>query len=243
MPDDAAPVGFAANGQPGDDAKIDDLALGNPRQILEPGTVRRNRGVGYVTTIVVCDDKLLRDQTVRALESTGRVKVVSSVGAPVQAAAGSRAPVDVILVCLKDGQIPVVDAPLTLRTPPHWLVSAQRASAALALACVDLQLSSVAPLRSLEQMVAAVELCAQGIRFHSADLVRLLPRRLGPDAWTSTEIEMLLLLREGLPLKQISARLNYSGGAVRNMCSRLYRRLGARNRFQAVSEACRKGLL
>ncbi len=196
-----------------------------------------------VATVVAADDEMVRERTGRALSVTGRIKIVGSVADPSQALTGLREPFDVLLYCILNDQIPTDRARPTHRPPPYWLIAAERASAALAQACVGLRASSVIPVRSAEQLAAAVELSAQGFEFHGADLIRMLPQRRGSDSWTETDVQILLLLRQGEPLQRIAHRLHYSQGAARNICSRLYRRLGVRNRFQAVREARRIGLL
>ena len=60
---------------------------------------------------------------------------------------------------------------------------------------------------------------------------------------TRREIEVLLLLAEGLPNKLICRRLNISSGTVKIHVSRVLAELGVCSRLQAVIAAQRLGLL
>ena len=60
---------------------------------------------------------------------------------------------------------------------------------------------------------------------------------------TSRQQEILPLLAEGMPNKQIAGTLGVTEGTIKQHLKDLFRRLGARNRTQAVKEARRLGLL
>jgi DNA-binding NarL/FixJ family response regulator len=60
---------------------------------------------------------------------------------------------------------------------------------------------------------------------------------------TSRQQEILPLLAEGMPNKRIAATLGVTEGTIKQHLKDLFRRLGARNRTQAVKEARRLGLL
>lgn len=60
---------------------------------------------------------------------------------------------------------------------------------------------------------------------------------------TSRQQEILPLLAEGMPNKQIAGTLGVTEGTVKQHLKDLFKRLGARNRTQAVKEARRLGLL
>ncbi len=60
---------------------------------------------------------------------------------------------------------------------------------------------------------------------------------------TSRQQEILPLLAEGMPNKQIADTLRVTEGTIKQHLKELFRRLGARNRTQAVKEARRLGLL
>ena len=60
---------------------------------------------------------------------------------------------------------------------------------------------------------------------------------------TSRQHEILPLLAEGMPNKRIADALSVTEGTVKQHLKDLFRRLGVRNRTQAVKEAQRLGLL
>jgi two-component system, NarL family, nitrate/nitrite response regulator NarL len=60
---------------------------------------------------------------------------------------------------------------------------------------------------------------------------------------TSRQKEILPLLAEGMPNKQIAGALGVTEGTIKQHLKDLFKRLGARNRTQAVKEARRLGLL
>jgi DNA-binding NarL/FixJ family response regulator len=64
-----------------------------------------------------------------------------------------------------------------------------------------------------------------------------------PSPLTSRQEEILGLLAEGMPNKQIADTLGVAEGTIKQHLKDLFRRLGARNRTQAVKEARRIGLL
>jgi DNA-binding NarL/FixJ family response regulator len=60
---------------------------------------------------------------------------------------------------------------------------------------------------------------------------------------TSRQLQLLPLLADGMPNKRIADLLGVTEGTVKQHLKELFRRLNARNRTQAVSEARRLGLL
>ena len=63
------------------------------------------------------------------------------------------------------------------------------------------------------------------------------------DALTSRQLQILPLLADGMPNKQIADALGVTEGTIKQHLKELFRRLNARNRTQAVQEARRLGLL
>ncbi|MFC6016870.1 LuxR C-terminal-related transcriptional regulator [Plantactinospora solaniradicis] len=60
---------------------------------------------------------------------------------------------------------------------------------------------------------------------------------------TDRELEVLRIVAEGLPLKEIARRLFLAHGTVRNHLSVIMRKTGTRNRLEAVRQAQRAGWL
>ena len=65
----------------------------------------------------------------------------------------------------------------------------------------------------------------------------------GSIALSSRELNVLSLVARGLSNKQIAIKLGISDKTVRNHLSRIFRKLDAGNRTQAVMNAMRVGLL
>ena len=65
----------------------------------------------------------------------------------------------------------------------------------------------------------------------------------GGETLTARQLDILPLLAEGLPNKQIADALGVTEGTVKQHLKDLFKRLSARNRTQAVKEARRLGLL
>jgi two-component system, NarL family, nitrate/nitrite response regulator NarL len=63
------------------------------------------------------------------------------------------------------------------------------------------------------------------------------------DSFTARQLDILPLLAEGMPNKQIAGALGVTEGTVKQHLKELFRRLNAHNRTQAVKEARRLGLL
>jgi DNA-binding CsgD family transcriptional regulator len=68
------------------------------------------------------------------------------------------------------------------------------------------------------------------------------PRRAGLGL-SAREKEVLRLVADGLPTKQISASLSITERTVKFHVNSIFRKLGADNRAQAVALAAQRGLL
>jgi len=64
-----------------------------------------------------------------------------------------------------------------------------------------------------------------------------------PTNITNAEIEALLLLKRGLIIKEVAAKLNISENAVKQRMSNVRRKLGARTTIHAASLAQQYGLI
>lgn len=103
---------------------------------------------------------------------------------------------------------------------------------------------------SAEELAAAVAAAAQGL----AALPRAWAERLNhprpaaladppADPLTARELEVLALLSEGLPNKQIAGRLQISEHTVKFHIASIFGKLGAASRTEAVSIGARQGLI
>lgn len=71
----------------------------------------------------------------------------------------------------------------------------------------------------------------------------LAPQDLTPSGFTHREIDVLLLVSEGLDLQKIAEKLHYSERTVKNILYQFMKRLKLRNRAHAVAYAIRSGLI
>ncbi len=109
----------------------------------------------------------------------------------------------------------------------------------------------VHPDASPETLLAAVQAVAQGLVVLPPALVMLrLPRAdlavsdtSLQESLTSREQEVLLLLSQGLPNKQIARELQISEHTVKFHVSSVYAKLGVSSRTEAISEGVRRGLV
>lgn len=60
---------------------------------------------------------------------------------------------------------------------------------------------------------------------------------------TPREVEVLQLMHYGFTNKKIAQKLDLSSGTVRNLTSNIYRKMGVKNRTEAVKRAIDLGLL
>ncbi len=81
--------------------------------------------------------------------------------------------------------------------------------------------------------------------FTAADLAEAMRRRLAPSGpqLSSREAEVLHLLAEGLGVAAIARKLYVSESTAKTHISKIYEKLGAANRAQAIMLAIRQGLL
>lgn len=96
------------------------------------------------------------------------------------------------------------------------------------------------------EVVAAVRHAACAPRaFSATDLAEAMKRKLSPagPGLSPREREVLQLLADGLSVAQISRELYISDSTTKTHISKLYDKLGATNRAQALMSALRLGLL
>ncbi|MBV9097765.1 MAG: response regulator transcription factor [Frankiaceae bacterium] len=97
-----------------------------------------------------------------------------------------------------------------------------------------------------EDVVAAARHAAASPEaFSAADLANAMKRRLAPTGpqISPREREVLGLLADGLAVAQIAKKLYISESTAKTHISKLYEKLGAGNRAQAIMTAMRMGLI
>ncbi|MET9505535.1 LuxR C-terminal-related transcriptional regulator [Streptomyces sp. NPDC006259] len=192
-----------------------------------------------VRILVVHEEALLRSALVQLLRSDDTLEV-SSMCPRADAIDHDALPTDVCVVdgeCLQGTGEGEGEAhhtpfwarcgdPLVVLTTPKRPGVLRRAFDAGALGLVDKN----APA---QRLITAVHTVAKGERFLDAALtVPLLEGSVMP--LTARELSVLSLAAEGTPMAEIAARLHLSRGTVRNYMATAVRKVGARNRVDAI---------
>jgi DNA-binding NarL/FixJ family response regulator len=208
--------------------------------------------VGNGTRVMLVDDHvLIREGLRRAFERTEEFQVVGEAGSVADAVrlAGELQPDVVVMdVRLPDGS--GLDAARTLRQgrPDVGIV-------VLTMYAGDEQLfdalesgasAFVAKSAPAEDVItAARHAAAAPANFSAADLAGAMRRRLDPGGpqLTPREREILELLGDGMAIPAIAKQLYISESTAKTHVSKLYEKLGAANRAQALMTAVRLGLI
>jgi DNA-binding NarL/FixJ family response regulator len=142
------------------------------------------------------------------------------------------------------------DAP---RAAPAAVLLAEEADGAWAADALRSGARAVLPRgASASEIVAAVEAAAAGLVVIHPDLadalLPALPRAVPPppngtQTLTPREVEVLGMLAEGLPNKQIAPRLGITEHTVKYHIASIFAKLGASSRTEAVTIGARRGLV
>jgi DNA-binding NarL/FixJ family response regulator len=204
------------------------------------------------TAVLLVDDHdLIRQGLRRAFERAEDFTVVGEAAtvADALAAVESKSP-DVVTmdVRLPDGN--GIDAVRRLRAAHPQLgivVLTMYAEDEHLLGALDAGASAfVAKDAPAEDVVAAARHAAAAPdAFSATDLAEAMRRRLTPPApsLSPRETEVLSLLADGLAVAQIAKTLYISESTTKTHISKLYDKLGAANRAQALMTAMRRGLI
>ena len=203
------------------------------------------------TVVLVDDHDLIRQGLARAFERADDFRVVGQAGTVIEGQRFVRelAPAVVVTdVRLPDGtgldlvrslrqQEPVIGiVVLTMYAGDDQLFEAMEAGAS-AFVAKDVPADAV---------IAAARHAHSSPRvFTAADLTEAMQRRLSPTEprLSPREVEVLKLLAEGLGVSAISRGLFVSESTAKTHISKIYEKLGASNRAQAIMKAVRSGLL
>ena len=206
---------------------------------------------GRTRVVLVDDHVLIREGLRRAFEHTDEFEVVGEAGSVADAVAlvGELTPDVVVMdVRLPDGS--GLDAARALRASQP-----QVGIVVLTMYAGDEQLfdalesgasAFVAKSAPAEDVVtAARHAAAAPTNFSAADLAGAMRRRLEPGGpqLTHREREILELLSDGLAIPAIAKQLFISESTAKTHVSRVYEKLGAANRAQALMTAVRLGLI
>jgi DNA-binding NarL/FixJ family response regulator len=204
-----------------------------------------------IRVMLVDDHQLVRQAVARAVDGEPDLRVVAEAGTLREAGAlvGLERPdVIVVDVSLPDGNgVELVRTArellpssgivvLTMHSDDETLLHALEAGAS-ALVLKSATLDSV--VDAVRRSAAAPDV------FAAAGLAAALRRRseVQPTRLTPRESEVLVLLRDGLSVAQVARKLFMSESTVKTHIARIYDKLGANNRAQALMSAIRQGLV
>ena len=204
-----------------------------------------------ITVLLVDDHELIREGLRRALEREPDVEVVAEVASVSEGVAmGRKSEPTVAIVDLRlpDGNgLEVVRALRAQSSDMGIVVLTMYAGDNQLFDALEAGASAFVPKSApAEEIVAAARHAASSPHsFTSADLADALKRRTSPQGpqLSPREREVLQLLADGLGVSQISRQLFISDSTTKTHISKLYDKLGAGNRAQALMTALRLGLL
>jgi DNA-binding NarL/FixJ family response regulator len=192
--------------------------------------------------MLVDDHQLVREAVARALDGEPDLEVVAQAGSLAEGVAlFGRVDVDVVVVdvTLPDGnglELVRVARPssntlgivvLTMHADDDTLLNA------LDTATLDAVVDAVRRSITNPDVFSAAGVAAALRRRTAGDQVRLTPR----------ETEVLEMLRDGLSVSQVARKLFMSESTVKTHIAKVYDKLGASNRAQALMRAIRQGII
>jgi DNA-binding NarL/FixJ family response regulator len=223
------------------------LSIERPR-----GAVTRQAATRQIRVVLVDDHQLIRGGLKRAFESEGDIEVVGeagSVAGALKAVERFRPDVLVTDVRLPDGDgIALTSQVRTAHPTMGIVILTMYAGDGQLFAALDAGASGfVGKDVPADEVVAAARHAAANPRaFTARDLAGALRRReaapAGPKL-SKREREVLDLLVDGLSISQSARRLYIAEATAKTHVQRIYEKLGAANRAQAVMAAVRLGLV
>ena len=204
-----------------------------------------------ITVMLADDHELIREGLRRAFEREDDLEVVAEAASVAEAiAVGCKMTPDVSIVDLRlpDGNgLDIVRALRAHSVDMGIVVLTMYAGDTQLFDALEAGASAFVPKSApAEEIVAAARHAAAAPQsFTSADLAEAMKRRMSPQGpQLSPRVrEVLLLLADGLGVSQISRQLFISDSTTKTHISKLYEKLGAANRAQALMTALKLGLL
>lgn len=205
-----------------------------------------------MTRVILVDDHhLVRQAVGRAMDDEPDLEVVGQGGSVAEGLAlvtRSGTDVFVVDVSLPDGSgLEVARAVRAASEETGIVVLTMHADDDTLLTALDAGASAlVLKSASLDQVVDAVRRAALDPQvFAAAGLAAALRRRNSPDRpqLTPRQREVLVLLKDGLSVAQVAKTLYMSESTVKTHVAKMYDKLGANNRAQALMAAIKLGLL
>lgn len=93
------------------------------------------------------------------------------------------------------------------------------------------------------ELIACIRKVHNGGRYVSTEISADIAAYIGHEALTERELAILELMAEGLENKRIGTRLDISAETVKSHLTRIFEKLGAHNRTEALRIALRRGIL
>lgn len=203
------------------------------------------------TVLLIDDHDLIRQGLRRAFELDGHFEVVGEAGTvadALEAAARLRPDVVVTDIRLPDGSGLDVTRQLRAEQPTLGIiVLTMYAGDEQLFGALEAGASAFVPKDTAAENViaAARHAFASPNAFSAGDLADAVRRRISPSRprLSPRETEVLALLADGMPVAAIAKKLYVSESTAKTHISKLYEKLGAGNRAQALMTALRLGLL
>ncbi len=104
-------------------------------------------------------------------------------------------------------------------------------------------LGYVSKAAEIDEMIAAIRSVASGKAYFSAGLAAKLDERQARDGLSPRELEVLKHLAAGLSNKEIGVALDMAASTVKHHLERIFAKLDAKDRTQAVTIAVQRGVL
>ncbi|MGZ6826168.1 MAG: response regulator transcription factor [Mycobacteriales bacterium] len=201
--------------------------------------------------LLVDDHELIRHGLRRAFEQHADVEVVGEAGTVADALRLHLLDAPDVVVCdvrLPDGNGLDVTRELRKRAPQLGIVLlTMYAGDDQLFAALEAGASAFVPKSAPadEVVAAARHAFASPLSFTSGDMAAAMTRRLNPTGpqLSPRERDVLALLAEGLPVSAIARKLFISESTTKTHMSKVYEKLGAANRAQALMTALRTGLI
>lgn len=95
----------------------------------------------------------------------------------------------------------------------------------------------------IEEVIAGIRAVARGEKYLSHGLEEKLAARSRREGFSPRELEVLRHLAAGLSNKEISTALNMAGSTVKHHLERIFAKLDANDRTQAVTIAVQRGIV
>jgi len=204
-----------------------------------------------ITVLIVDDHDLIRQGLRRSFEHDGDFEVVGEASTATEA---------LRLLPLLTPQVVILDVRLPDGSGVDIARQARAASPELGIVMLTMYAGDEQLFEALEagasafvpknapadDVVAAARHAAASPRaFTASDLAEAMKRRMSPTGpqLSPREREVLGLLADGLGVAQISKQLYISESTTKTHISKLYEKLGAGNRAQALMTALRLGLI